>query len=154
MLKPPSTTRTWPYREQMGACALGEPPQEAPHGRLTEQRTYEDDDLNGGGELAVQLRLAELPESAAVGARRLSARLVARLAGVSGNPGAVMPHGESGGPGSAGCPPPSSAPVSPAPGLEGQAGAWCSPGEPGAAAGPLTSPHRQPRRLGGGEGGE
>lgn len=34
-----------------------------------------------------------------------------------------------------------------------RAGAWWSPGEPGAAAGPLTSPHRQPRSLGGGEGG-
>lgn len=43
------------------------------------------------------------------------------------------------------------APPSPAPGVEERAGAWWSPGEPRAAAGPLRSPHRQPRLLGGGE---
>lgn len=49
-------------------------------------------------------------------------------------------------------PPRSPAWVSPAPGAVELAGASRSPGEPGAAAGLLTSPHRQPRRLGGGEG--
>lgn len=76
----------------------GSPPGRRPRGRLTEQRAYEDDDLHGGGELTVQLRLAELPERAAVGALSPGARRVARLAGVSGNPAAVMPHGEAGAP--------------------------------------------------------
>lgn len=48
--------------------------------------------------MAVQLRLAGLPERAAVGARRLGARRVARLAGVARDPAAVMPHGEAGAP--------------------------------------------------------
>lgn len=45
--------------------------------------------------------------------------------------------------------PPASFPVSvpPARGTEGRAGAWWSPGEPGAASGSLTTPHRQPRRV-------
>lgn len=82
----------------MGTCVLREEPfpRWRPQGQLTEQRAYEDDDLHSGGELAVQLRLAELPERAAVGAGRLGPRPVARLAGVSGNPAAVMPHGEAG----------------------------------------------------------
>ena len=76
----------------------GSPPGRCPGGRLTEQRAYEDDDLHGGGELAVQLRLAKLPERAAVAASRLGAGHVARLAGISGNPATVMPHGEAGAP--------------------------------------------------------
>lgn len=77
-------------------CAPGSPPGRRPRRRLTEQRAYEDDDLHGGGELAVQLSLAELPERAAVGAPSLRARRVARLAGVSGDPAAVVPHVEEG----------------------------------------------------------
>lgn len=52
-------------------------------------------------------------------------------------------------------PPParaSPASVSPAPGAQGRAGAGGRPGEAGAASGPLTTPHRRPRRLGGGQG--
>lgn len=144
----------------MGTCVLREEPfpRWRPQGQLTEQRAYEDDDLHSGGELAVQLRLAELPERAAVGAGRLGPRPVARLAGVSGNPAAVMPHGEAGATAlfvarPSVRPPPIPAPVSPAWGAEGHAGAWWSSGEPGAVAVPVTSPHHQPRSLGGGDGG-
>lgn len=135
-------------------CPRGEARGRRPGGRLTEQRAYEDDDLHGGGEVAVQLRLAQLPGSAAVG----GAGRVARLAGVPGDPAAVVPHGEAGAPALLAARPPARQPpwspasVSPVPGAEGPAGAGRSPGEPGAASGPLTTPHRQPRRLGGGEG--
>lgn len=111
----------------LSLCPRGSPPGRRPRGRLTEQRADEDDDLHGGGELAVQLRLAELPERAAVGARRLGARRVARLAGVARGPATVMPHGEAGAPAplvtgpSASLGPPRR--VSPAPRAEGRAGA-------------------------------
>lgn len=67
-----------------------------PAGWLTEQRTDEDDDLYGDCELSVQMRFAQLPERAAVGAS-LSARRVARVAGVRRHPAAVVPHSEAGG---------------------------------------------------------
>lgn len=132
----------------------GRPGLEAPRGRLTEQRAYEDDDLHSGGELAVQLRLAELPERAAVHASSLGAGRVVRLAGVWRDPAPVMSHGE------AGTPAPRAARLgaprgaSPPPGEEGRAGAWWSPGGAGAADGSphvSTSPTPAPRRRGGRE---
>lgn len=110
--------------------------------RLTEQRAYEDDDLRGGGELAVQRRLPEAPERARVGARSLGARRVEQhLAGVPGAPAAVMPHGEAGTPAP---PPPASKPrgrsLLPTAGAEAPMG---GPGDARAAAGPphvSTSP--------------
>lgn len=67
-----------------------------PAGWLTEQRADEDDNLHGGCELAVQLRLAQLPERAEVGAS-LGTRRVARVAGVRRHPAVVVPHSEAGG---------------------------------------------------------
>lgn len=101
MARHPATHGSWgDPRSRLcpSLCPQGSLPGRRPRGRLTEQRAYEDDDLHRGGEVAVQLRLAELPERAAVGARRLGARRVARLAGVSGDPAAVVPHGEDGAP--------------------------------------------------------
>lgn len=132
------------------------PPGQTPvGGRLTEQRAYEDDDLHGGGEVAVQLRLAQLPESAAVGARRLGARRVARLAGVPGDPAAVVPHGEAGAPALLAARPP--ARLEPRvslsrPGRRGTRGcreeSWRTRGSLGSPH-DSTSPAPAPRRRGG-----